>query len=143
MAYDPSAYEARRRALMSNYATTGAQSVYQRFLDAQRSQRGYADLNTQYEQQAPKVVSSWGRRGHVGPGVQSGAFRKAMADFAKNRAKTMSEAQRDMGQATQMFDLGERQRQDSLQNDLRDLEMEKARQIDSAAQDLLRYRSGV
>ncbi len=143
MAYDPSAYEARRRALVSNYATTGGQSVYQRFLDAQNSQRRFADLNTQYEQQAPRLVSSWGRRGLVGPNVQSGAFRKAMADFAKNRAKTMAEAQRGLNQSTQMFDLGERQRQDALQNDLRDLEMEKAREIDAAAQELLRYRSGV
>jgi len=38
MAYNPSQYEARRRSLMSNYATTGAGNVYQRFLDAQRQQ---------------------------------------------------------------------------------------------------------
>jgi hypothetical protein len=143
MAYDPSAYEARRRALMNNYANTGAQSVYQRYLDAQNSQRQYADLNTQFEQQAPKVVSGWGRRGHVGPGVQSGAFRKAMSDFAKNRAKTTAEAQRGINQSTQMFDLQERTREDSFQNDLRDLEMEKSREIDAAAQDLMRYRAGV
>jgi hypothetical protein len=143
MAYDPSAYEARRRALMNNYAYSGGQSVYQRFLDAQNSQRQFADLNTQYEQAAPKVVSGWGRRGHVGPNVQSGAFRKAMSDFAKNRAKTTAEAQRGMNQSTQMFDLQERTRQDALQNDMRDLEMEKTKEIDAAAQDLLRYRAGV
>jgi predicted DNA-binding WGR domain protein len=143
MAYDPSAYEARRRALMNNYAYSGGQNVYQRFLDAQGAQRQYADLNTQFEQQAPKLVSAWGRRGHVGPNVKSGAFRKAMADFAKNRAKTMAEAQRGMNQSTQGFDLEQRTRQDALQNDLRDLEMEKAREIDAAAQELLRYRSGV
>jgi hypothetical protein len=143
MAYDPSAYEARRRALMNNYAYSGGQSVYQRFLDAQRQQRQFADLNTQYEQAAPKVVSGWGRRGHVGPNVQSGAFRKAMSDFAKNRAKTTAEAQRGMNQSTQMFDLQERTRQDALQNDMRDLEMEKTKEIDAAAQDLLRYRAGV
>jgi hypothetical protein len=143
MAYDPSAYEARRRALMNNYAYSGGQSVYQRFLDAQRQQRQFADLNTQYEQAAPKVVSGWGRRGHVGPNVQSGAFRKAMSDFAKNRAKTTAEAQRGMDQSTQMFDLQERTRQDALQNDMRDLEMEKTKEIDAAAQDLLRYRAGV
>jgi hypothetical protein len=143
MAYDPSAYEARRRALMNNYAYSGGQNVYQRFLDAQNAQRQFADLNTQFEQQAPKVVSGWGRRGHVGPNVQSGAFRKAMSDFAKNRAKTTAEAQRGMNQTTQMFDLEQRTREDSLRNDLRDLEMEKAREIDAAAQDLLRYRAGV
>ena len=87
MAYDPSQYEARRRSLMSNYATTGASNVYQRFLDSQRHQRQFADMNTQYEQAAPRVVSSYGRRGLVGPTVKSGAFRKAMSDFAKNRAK--------------------------------------------------------
>jgi hypothetical protein len=83
MAYDPSAYEARRRALMNNYAYSGGQSAYQRFLDAQRQQRQFADLNTQYEQAAPKVVSGWGRRGHVGPNVQSGAFRKSNVRLCK------------------------------------------------------------
>lgn len=143
MAYDPSAYEAQRRALMNNYAYSGGQNVYQRFLDAQGAQRQYADLNTQFEQQAPQVVSGWGRRGHVGPNIKSGAFRKAMSDFAKNRAKTMAEAQRGLDQTTQGFDLEQRTRQDALQNDLRDLEMQKAREIDAAAQDLLRYRAGV
>ena len=66
-----------------------------------------------------------------------------MSDFAKNRAKTTAEAQRGMDQSTQMFDLQERTRQDALQNDMRDLEMEKTKEIDAAAQDLLRYRAGV
>jgi hypothetical protein len=142
MAYDPSQYEARRRSLMSNYATTGASNVYQRFLDSQRQQRQFADMNTQYEQAAPRVVSSYGRRGLVGPTVKSGAFRKAMSDFAKNRAKRTGEAQREMQQSGLGFDMQQRQRDEMFQNDLRDLEMEKARQIEQDAMELLRYRAG-
>jgi hypothetical protein len=142
MAYDPSMYENRRRSLMSNYATTGAQNVYQQFLDAQRQQRQFADLNTQFEKAAPKVVSQYGRRGLVGPNVKSGAFRKAMSDFAKSRAKQTGEAQREMQQSNLGFDVQQRQRDEMFQNDLRDLEMEKARQIEQDAMELLRYRAG-
>lgn len=142
MAYDPSMYENRRRSLMSNYAATGGQNVYQQFLDAQRQQRQFADLNTQFEQAAPKVVSQYGRRGLVAPTVKSGAFRKAMSDFAKNRAKQTAEAQRSMQQSNLGFDLQQRQREEAFQNDLRDLELEKARQIEQDAMELLRYRAG-
>jgi len=142
MAYDPSLYESRRRGLMSNYASTGAQNVYQKFLDTQRQQRQFADLNTQFEQAAPKVVSQYGRRGLVGPTVKSGAFRKAMSDFAKNRAKQTSQAQTDMQQSDWGFNLQQSGRDEAFQNDLRDLEMEKARQIEQDAMELLRYRAG-
>ena len=97
MAYDPSLYENRRRSLMSNYATTGGQNVYQQFLNTQRQQRQFADLNTRFDQAAPKVVSQYGRRGLVGPNIKSGAFRKAMSDFAKSRAKQIGEAHTGAG----------------------------------------------
>jgi hypothetical protein len=143
MAYDPSLYENRRRSLMSNYATTGGQNVYQQFLNTQRQQRQFADLNTRFDQAAPKVVSQYGRRGLVGPNIKSGAFRKAMSDFAKSRAKQIGEAQRGMQESQTGFDLQQRQRDEMFQNDLRDLEMDKARQIEQDAMELLRYRAGV
>jgi hypothetical protein len=142
MAYDPSQFESRRRSLMSNYASTGGQNVYQRFLDAQNTQRRFADLNEQFDQAAPRVVSSYGRRGLVGPNVKSGAFRKAMSDFAKNRVKQTAEAQRGMQQSELGFNLEQRRFDEMFQNDLRDLEMEKARQIEEDAMELLRYRAG-
>ena len=40
------------------------------------------------------------------------------------------------------FDVQQRQRDEMFQNDLRDLEMEKARQIEQDAMELLRYRAG-
>jgi hypothetical protein len=65
-----------------------------------------------------------------------------MSDFAKSRAKQTGEAQREMQQSNLGFDVQQRQRDEMFQNDLRDLEMEKARQIEQDAMELLRYRAG-
>lgn len=143
MAYDASQFEARRRSLLSNYAAQGAMNAYQRFLSQQRGQRDLLNLNEQYEREAPRVVGSFGRRGLVGPGVQSGAFKRAMADFAKNRIRATAEAQRDLDQGSALSQLEERQLREQYMNDLSDLEFAKARQIEQDALELLRLRAGV
>jgi hypothetical protein len=142
MSYDPSQFEARRRALTSNYAAQGAMNAYQRFLSQQRGQRDLSRMNEEYDRQSPRVVSSFGRRGLVGPGVKSGAFRKAMSEFARNRMRSVSEAQQDMDQGLALSQLEERQLREGYQSDLLDMESVKSRQIEQDALELLRMRAG-
>lgn len=142
MAYDPSAYEARRRALTNNYASTGAMNAYQQFLTGRTNQNNLVSMNKQFEQQAPRIVSSYGQRGLVGPGVQSGAFKRAMADFAKNRIDETAKAHQSISEQGYMNDYQNKQLNDQYQNDLADMEAEKARQIEADAQELMRIRAG-
>lgn len=143
MAYDASQFEARRRQLQGNYAASGAMNAYQRFLSQQRGQRDLLNMNEQYEKQTPKLVSSFGRRGLVGPGVKTGAFKQAMSEFARNRMRATAEAQQDLDQNAALSQLEERQLREQYLNDLSDLEFAKARQIEADALELLRLRAGV
>lgn len=142
MAYDARAFEARRRGLMDQYASTGAANTYGNFVSQQRGQRNLAEMNRGYEKAAPKVVSGYGRAGMLSPTVKSGAFAKAMREFAQERIRQTSQAQQDLSQEQNMFDLGQRQLQSDYNVGLQDLEAEKARQIEQDALDLMRMRSG-
>lgn len=142
MAYDPSIYEARRRGLMENYAATGAANTYGNFISKQGQARNFADLQEDFKKAAPKIVSGYGRSGMLTPNVRSGAFNKAMREFAKERIKTESRAQQDMAQSDQQYGLGMAQLGAGYRGSLADLEAEKAREIEQTAAELLRLRSG-
>ena len=142
MAYDASAYEARRRGLMDQYASTGAANAYSNFLSQQRGQRSLADMSKGYEKAQPEIIKSYGKKGMYGPNVQSGAFQKALQDFAKERISQTAQAQQDLDQNQNMFNLGQSQLQSNYQVGLQDLEAEKARQIEQDALQLMALRSG-
>ncbi len=142
MAYDPSLFEARRRGLMENYAATGAANTYGNFISKQGQARNFADLQEEYKKAAPRVVAGYGERGLLTPNVRSGAFNKAMQEFAKKRIKSESRAQQDMAQSDQQYGLGMAQLGAGYRGSLADLEAEKAREIEQTAAELLRLRSG-
>ena len=142
MAYDASAYEARRRGLMDQYASTGAANAYSNFLSQQRGQRSLADMSKGYEKALPQVRTSYVKRGLYGPNVQSGVFRKALQDFARERISQTAQAQQDLAQQQDMFNLGQSQLESNYRVGLQDLEAEKARQIEQDALELMRLRSG-
>lgn len=142
MAYDASAFEARRRGLMDQYASTGSANAYGNFVSQQRGQRDLAKMAKGYEKAAPQIVSGFGRSGMLTPTVRSGAFAKAMREFAKDRISNTAEAQQNLSQEQNMFELGQRQLQSNYNVGLQDLEAEKARQIEQDALELMRLRSG-
>lgn len=143
MAYNPASYEAKRRSYLQNYASTGAMEAYKNFLSQQRGQRDIADLSRQYEEATPKFVASYGRRNLVAPNVRSGVFSRALQDFAAQRVRGQSQAEESLRQQAMQYDLQQRQLRDQLQQQLADLEFDKARQIEEDAQALLRYRVGM
>ncbi len=142
MAYDPSMFEARRRGLMENYSTTGAANLYSNFLTRQRGNRNLADMRQDFDKAAPRVVAAYGERNLNAPNIKSGAFARAMKEFAQNRIKQESRAQQDLAQGDQQFNLGMAQLGAGYRGSLADLEAEKAREIEQTAAELLRLRSG-
>lgn len=143
MAYDPSLFEAQRRALMNNYSSNTAMRGYANFISNQRSGRNLADFNEQFTKQQKPLVSSYGRRGLVGPGVRSGAFKNAMAEYAKSGIKSRAEMQRQADEGNQQYKLGMDQSTSQFQSDLADLESQKARQIQEDALRLMQMRAGI
>jgi hypothetical protein len=142
MAYNPAAYEARRRGYMNDYAATGAMNAYTQFLSQQRGQRDLYDLNQSYEKAAPQVVAGYGRRGLNSANVKSGTFGKGLQEFASDRVRNTAQAQQGLGQQTAGYDLSNRQLGERFQSGLADLESEKAQQIQDDAQELMRVRAG-
>ena len=142
MAYNPAAYEARRRGYMNDYAATGAMNAYTQFLSQQRGQRDLADMYKQYDKAAPQVVAGYGRRGLNSANVKSGTFGQGLQDFASDRVKNTAQAQQALGQQSAGYDLSNRQLGDRYQSGLADLESEKAQQIQDDAQELMRVRAG-
>jgi hypothetical protein len=142
MAYDASAFEARRRNLMDQYASTGASNAYSNFLSQQRGQRNLADMAKGYEKAQPQIRTSMAKRGVYTPNVQSGIFKKALQEFAQERINQTSQAQQDLAQQNAMFDLGQAQLAGNYKVGIQDLEAEKARQIEQDALELMRLRSG-
>ena len=142
MAYNPAAYEARRRGYMNDYAATGAMNAYTQFLSQQRGQRDFANMNKEYDKAAPQVVAGYGRRGLNSANVKSGAFAKGLQDFASDRVSNTAQAQQGLAQQAAGYDLSNRQLGERYQSGLADLESEKAKQIEDDARELMRMRAG-
>ena len=140
MAYNPADYEARRRGYTQQYGTTGAMNAYANFLSKQRFNRDRQNLNQQYDKAAPQVVSSYARRGLAGPNVKSGIFTQGLQDFAKQRARSMSDFNQGEQESQYSYDLGEANRLEAFRNQLADMEMDKAGTIADAARQLYRQR---
>ena len=142
MAYNPAAYEAKRRGYMNDYASTGAMNAYTQFLSQQRGQRDFADMNKAYDKQAPQVVAGYGRRGLNSGNIKSGAFQQGLQDFASDRVTNTADAQQRLNTQTAMDSLTNKQLGDRYQQSLTDLEADKTYQIEQDARELLKLRSG-
>jgi len=143
MSYNPADYEARRRGYTQQYGATGAMNAYANFLSRQRGTRGRQDMLRQYDEAQPKIVSGFSRRGLVGPNVKSGIFSRGLQEFAKQRARNLSEYDQGQLEEQRMYDLTEAQRLESFRNQLAEMEMEKANTIADAARQLYARRMGV
>ena len=142
MAYDPSLFAARSRALTSQYGAESAMSAYSRFLAQQRGQRTERDLERQYQKSLPQLMRAYGTRGLAGPNVRSGIQRAGLREFAGNRIRDIGELRRGLSEELQLMDLADAQRMAALQSAQSDLEFEKARQIAEDAQTILARRAG-
>ena len=143
MAYNPADYEARRRGYTQQYAATGAMNAYANFLSQQRGTRERRGITEQDDRAQPQVVAGYSRRNLVGPNVKSGIFAKGIQDFAKQRARTLSEFDQGQTEEQRGYDLGEAQRLEAFRNQLADMEMDKASTIADAARQLYERRVGM
>lgn len=142
MAFNPAEYAAKLQALISGFNTSSSRALYDNQILNQNARRAMADVDTQYDKQAPQLVAGFGRSGRNTANVKSGAFASAMQDFAKDRVDKTGQAQGalDTSNAFYQGDLGERQAQ--LQADQTVLAQQKAQQIAEDAGQIMQYRAG-
>ena len=142
MAFDPSIYEARRRALEQQYAPQAAMARYSRENVVQDTGRSLRDLAQSYDKQLQPYQATFGRRGVVSPNVRSGIYIKGLMEFAKQRMPSESDLQKSMLQQLGQYDLQEKQALDAIRGGGMDLEAEKLRQIAEDAQIVMAKRAG-
>jgi hypothetical protein len=142
MAFNPAEYAARLQALISGFNRESSRSLYDNQTMNQTARRAMADVNREYDRQAPQLVSGYGRSGRNTANVKSGAFASAMQDFARDRVDKTGQAQGalDTSNAFYQGDLSNRQAQ--LAEDKNILAQQKAQQIAEDAGQILQYRAG-
>jgi hypothetical protein len=142
MAFDPSIYEARRRALEQQYAPQAALASNARSNAINASARTSRDLKQQYDKNLQPFQATFGRRGVNAPNVRSGAYRSGLMDFAKQRMQAESDLQQSMLSQLGQYDIQEKQALDAIRTGNLDLEAEKLRQIAEDAQMVMARRAG-
>ncbi len=88
MAFDPSIYEARRRALEQQYAPQAAMARYSREGAVQSAGRNFRDIAQSYDKQLQPYQATFGKRGVSSPNVRSGIYKKGLMEFAKQRMQS-------------------------------------------------------
>ena len=136
-----SGYNAAQNDLQYRYNTDRANNAYGRFLSQQRGDRSLSDIKTNYDRQLPQIKSSFGQRGLSGPGIRSGAMKRAMGNYLSDFALTYGRSQQDAQQEAAQYDQSGAQLDSYYQQQQAALEQQKQNEIASSAQAIEQLRS--
>lgn len=134
------AYEASRRNVENRYTNDSATNAYGRFLSQQRGQRGLNDMTRSFKQNYAPMASQYGARGMAGGGLTSGVHQRAMANYVGDYYRDFGRGQQDLANTVQQYDLDQSMRDAWRQEELTNIELERYRNIASAAQNLQALR---
>ena len=136
MAADFSGYETKRRNVESGYAANVAANDYGRHVSQIRGSRQVGDQARGFQRAWPKQVSGWGGRGHTGPNVQSGFYRKAMQNYVGDYQRTRNDTMQDLANEQTQFGLTDARMDAERQQALADIEFQKQSEIAQLAQNI-------
>lgn len=139
--YNGGPYEAARRNIENRYTTDAATNAYGRFLSQQRGQRGLSDTTQTFERGYPNYRAQFGARGLMGSGITSGTQQAAMRRYVGDYQTALGRQQQDLTQNLQQYDLGQSQLDLWRQDELANLELQRAQEIANAAQNLQALRA--
>lgn len=138
--FNYSGYNQRKRAALGSYGAKAAQNAYAQFLSQQRGSRKKFEFKQETEQQSPRIVGSFTKRGLAGPGVQSGIFNKGMTDFAQKRFQGEADINREQDEEMQRLKLDAATERAEYDQQIAQLEAEKQGSIAQAAATLLAFK---
>ena len=133
-------YNQRKRAATGSYGAKAAQNAYAQFLSQQRGSRKKFDIQQQYEKQAPKVVSSFTKRGLAGPGVTSGVYERGLQDFGQENLRDLSDLQSAQDEEMNRLKFEDAQAKADYDMEIAELEAEKQASIAQAAATLAAFK---
>lgn len=138
--FDYLGYNQRKRAATGSYGAKAAQNAYAQFLSQQRGSRKKFDIQQQYEKQAPKLVSSYAKRGLAGPGVQSGVYERGLQEFGQQNVRDLSDLANAQDEEMNQLRLQDAQARADYDAEIAQLEMEKQASIAQAAATLSAFK---
>lgn len=140
MALDFMGFEQRKRAATGAYGAKAAQNAYAQFLSQQRGARKTFDVKQQYERQAPKVVSSFTKRGLAGPGVMSGVYETGLQRFGEQNIRDLGDIANMQDEEMNRLKFEDAQARAEYDQQIADLEAEKQAAIAQAAATLSAFK---
>lgn len=135
MTMDSGYYEASRRGIEDDYAAKMAANTYGRSLAQTRGSRDLAAMRQGFGRAVPRFSAGFAQRG-FGPGTKSGAMQQSMRNFVGDYNTDYTNASNDLVEQLRQFDLNAAQYGQQRTNAFADIELQKAREIQFAAQNI-------
>jgi hypothetical protein len=135
MAVDSGYYESQRRGIDDQYAAQMASNTFARTLAQTRGNRDLSMMTQGYKRQTPSFLSGFGQRG-FGGGVSGGVMQRSMQNYINDFSQSYSGAQNDLTAQLRQYDLTGTQLGAQRASSMAELELQKARDIAYAAQNI-------
>jgi hypothetical protein len=136
MTVDSGYYEGLRRGVEQEYAAGMAGNTYSQTLARNRGNRDLNLMQTSFRRDVPSFTAGFGQRGFGGGGVRSGVMQRAMGNYLGDYQRAYSGAQADLTDSLRQYDLTAAQMGAQRTSSLADIELQKAREIAFAAQNI-------
>ena len=139
---DSGYYEGQRRGVEDQYAAQMASNTFARTLAQQRGNRGLNLMQQGYQRQTPNFLAGFAQRG-FGGNVRSGVMQQSMQNYINDYTQQYGGAQNDLTSQLRQYDLTGAQLGAQRSGSLADLELNKAREIAYAAQNIEALRQSL
>ena len=136
MTVDSGYYESLRRGIESEYAAGMAGNTYSQTLSRNRGNRDLSMMKSSFGRSVPSFTAGFGQRGFGGGGVKSGVMQRAMSNYLGDFQRSYSGAETDLADSLRQYDLTAAQMGAQRTSALADIELQKAREIQMAAQNI-------
>jgi len=141
---DSGYYESQRRGIDDSYAAQMAANTFGRTLSQTRGNRDLSMMQQSYKRGLPSFTSGFAQRGFgSGAGVNSGVMQRSMRNYVGDYTQQYGFAQNDLTNQLRQFDLQGTQMTAQRNNAYADLELQKAREIAFAAQNIEALRQAL
>jgi len=132
---DSGYYESQRRGIDDQYAAQLASNTFARTLAQTRGNRDLNLMTQGFKRQTPSFLAGFGQRG-FGGGVRSGVMQRSMQNYVNDFTQQYGTAQNDLTSQLRQYDLTTQQLGAGQANSYAELELQKARDIAYAAQNI-------
>jgi hypothetical protein len=140
---DSGYYEGLRRGVEQEYAAGMAGNTYSQTLARNRGNRDLNLMQTSFRRSVPSFSAGFGQRGFGGGGTRSGVMQRAMGNYLSDFQRNYSSAETDLAEQLRGFDLTAAQMGAQRTSSIADIELQKAREIAFAAQNIEALRAAL